>query len=281
MPKDYTLPRAELFAAVVNTHTGEIVKRSLKNLHKTSTKLTDSQIALYWISNDDKPLKKWVRSPVLEIQRFTNKQQWFYIPSDQNLADIGTRRGVTFKEVNQSSLWINGHQWMKQPKSFFPIQSTADIKLSNQQINEVAKEQTIIQSVYHFSPFKEISERYKFSRYLLDPNRRRFTSIIRIIALVFKYIYILLDRARNKIRNRPIAIDQSCNLHLSSSVMTRFNLLKHTTSERHQKKSFNSFQSRNTKTSLRSSSARILPVYIRIPLLLICVMFSYFDFGMN
>ena len=49
--------RAELFAAVLNAHTGEVVKRSLGKYHQSSTKLTDSQIALHWISNSDKPLK--------------------------------------------------------------------------------------------------------------------------------------------------------------------------------------------------------------------------------
>ena len=49
--------RAELFAAVLNAHTGEVVKRSLEKHHQSSTKLTDSQIALHWISNSDKALK--------------------------------------------------------------------------------------------------------------------------------------------------------------------------------------------------------------------------------
>ncbi|XP_066921764.1 uncharacterized protein [Clytia hemisphaerica] len=107
VPKDYTLPRAELFAALVNTHTSEIVKRSLKSLHDSSIKLTDNQIAMYLISNDDKPLKKWVRSRVLEILRFSDKKDWYYIPTDQNLADLGTRRGATFQDIDQSSNWIN------------------------------------------------------------------------------------------------------------------------------------------------------------------------------
>lgn len=203
VPKDHTLPRAELFASLVNTHTGEVVKRSLKSLHKSSIKLTDSQIALYWISNDEKPLKKWVRSRVLEIQRFTEKDQWFYIPTDQMIADLGTRRGVNFKDIDQSSVWINGHDWMKQPKSTFPIQSVADIKLSNQQIAEINKEQNIVQSC-HMESFDATSERYAFSKYLLDPNQHRYKIVIRIMAFVFKYFFILLRRARSATRNQPI-----------------------------------------------------------------------------
>ena len=57
VPDSISQPRAELFAAVLNAHTGEVVKRSLEKHHQSSTKLTDSQIALHWISNSDKALK--------------------------------------------------------------------------------------------------------------------------------------------------------------------------------------------------------------------------------
>ena len=46
VPEEMTQPRAELFAAVVNTHTGEIVRKALSKYHKGSLKFTDSQIAL-------------------------------------------------------------------------------------------------------------------------------------------------------------------------------------------------------------------------------------------
>jgi len=79
VPKNLSLPRAELLAALINTHTGEVVCRSFGTLHKSSLKFTDSQIALYWISNDEKPLKLWVRNRVVEINRFRTKKDWFYI----------------------------------------------------------------------------------------------------------------------------------------------------------------------------------------------------------
>ena len=49
----------------------EVVRRSFKNLHKEAFNFTDSQISLFWITNDQKPLKQWVRNRVIEIQRFT------------------------------------------------------------------------------------------------------------------------------------------------------------------------------------------------------------------
>ena len=60
VPDLMSQPQAELFAVVLNAHTGEVVRRSLGKHHQSSTKLTDSQIALHWITNSDKPLKQWL-----------------------------------------------------------------------------------------------------------------------------------------------------------------------------------------------------------------------------
>ena len=61
-------------AATLNTHTCETVKRAFQDNHKGSVKLSDSQVTLYWINNEKKPLKQWVRNRVVEINRFT--QDW-------------------------------------------------------------------------------------------------------------------------------------------------------------------------------------------------------------
>ena len=87
-------PKAELFAATLSAHTGEIVKRSLQTNRKSSFKLTDSQIVLHWLHNENKQLKQWNRNRVIEIHRFAGKSLWRYISSTDMIADIGTRRGT-------------------------------------------------------------------------------------------------------------------------------------------------------------------------------------------
>ena len=104
VPDSMSQPRAELFAAVLNTHTGEAVKISLGKHHQNSTKLTDSQIALHWISNSNKPLKQWVRNRVIEIRRFTIPEQWKYVQSKDMIADFRTRKGVKTEQVDQDSV---------------------------------------------------------------------------------------------------------------------------------------------------------------------------------
>ena len=106
-------PEAELFVAVINAHTGEAVKRSLGKHHQSSTKLTDSQTALHWITNSDKPLKQSVQNQVIEIRQFTIPEQWIYVQSKDMIADLGNRKGVKTKQVDQDSVWKNSFEWMK------------------------------------------------------------------------------------------------------------------------------------------------------------------------
>ena len=97
VPQGMSQPRAELYAALLNSHTGEVVRKSLQKWHQSSIKLSDSQIVLHWLNNDKKTLKQWVRCRVIESLRFTKSDQWHYVQSNQMIADIGTRRGPTLK----------------------------------------------------------------------------------------------------------------------------------------------------------------------------------------
>ena len=71
-------PRAELFAANTNAHTGQVVKRAIGKYHKECFKLTDSQVTLHWLNNQNLPLKQWTRNRVVDILRFTNPIDWKY-----------------------------------------------------------------------------------------------------------------------------------------------------------------------------------------------------------
>ena len=164
IPKGMTQPRGELYAALTNAYTGEVVKRSFKKLHKQAIKFTDSQVTLFWISNDEKPLKQCTRNRVIEIQRFTNKEQWMYFESEDMIADIGTRKGVLLADVNQDSTWVNGYLWMKLGSSHFPMLSVNEIKLNEEERKEFRKGVDVhITREYDLS--KNVKDRFAFSNY--------------------------------------------------------------------------------------------------------------------
>ena len=235
IPEGTTQPRAELIAAMLNSHTGEVVKRAFGSLHKKSWKLSDSQIVLFWINNHQKALKQWVRTRVIEILRFTLRSQWFYIESKKLIADLGTRRGVKLHDVDADSDWINGYPWMREHESSFPVQPVSDLTLSSAD-NENYKREVFIpynnaddltsfewpqSNKYESMSFTsvstrfdatETSARYVFSQYLLDPNRRRFSSASRVMAIVMKFINNCRTQVANN-RNPNMNEDEVCETY--------------------------------------------------------------------
>ena len=199
VPDEYTQPRGELYAALVITHTSEVVRKAFNSTHSGNLKFTDSQIALYWITNTSLQLKQWLRNRVNEIHRWTKSSQWKYVQSEDMIADIGTRRCSTISDVDQSSQWINGMPWMTQPETEFPALTTKQITLIQAQLeqaNREAKNPSIHTcNVYHNQRIneeflKETQKRYQFSNYLIDPNRHQFSKVVRIVAIVQRFIEI-------------------------------------------------------------------------------------------
>ena len=103
VPRDMSVPRAELSAATLNATTGHVVKTSFGKYYNKSMKLTDSQIALHWINSTRSELKLWVRNRVIEINRFTDLNTWRYVHSNDMMTDLGTRKGARVKDITQTS----------------------------------------------------------------------------------------------------------------------------------------------------------------------------------
>ena len=133
--------RAELYAALINTHIEEVVRRAFGHHHTNAFALIDRQIVLPWISNESRPLKQWVCNRIVEIKRFTNPDQWRYIHTSNMIADLGTRRGTALKDTNSSSQWISCLSWMNKEVEDFPIKTVRELSLSSDDVNQ-AKEET-------------------------------------------------------------------------------------------------------------------------------------------
>ncbi|XP_066917918.1 uncharacterized protein [Clytia hemisphaerica] len=189
-----TQPRAELEAAVLNTHTSEVVKRALKSKHNGSIKLTDSTIVLHWISNDEISLKPFVRNRIIEIIRHTTREDWQHIDTNNMLADIATRKGATIDDISSKSTWINGHSWLRGDKSTFPTKTVSQINFNSTDLCEIKNEAIQGSREVYLASMKIVSEvrdHYSCSKYLIDPNKFRFQKVIRILAQAIKFLQLL------------------------------------------------------------------------------------------
>ena len=219
--KDTTLPRAELLASTLNTHATEIARRSVEKFVTNIIYVLDSEIALYWIGSDTKPLKPYVRNRVIEIRRFTDIMQWFHVESSDNPVDIATRKGATLDDVSESSEWMKGKPWMRKPMEELHGEVLKDlhqVKLKTEQFTEISKESVkpdsdLCRSDFHLfvcntevpvmmtreSIKPTIRERLLFSKYLIDPNKFRFLTVVRILALVIKVAKNWIGCVRRKL----------------------------------------------------------------------------------
>ena len=68
VPDDTSMPHAEFSAALMNASMGHVVKISFGKFHKGHIKVTDSQVALHWISTVKVELLLWVRNRVIRDQ---------------------------------------------------------------------------------------------------------------------------------------------------------------------------------------------------------------------
>ena len=195
VPDETSQPRGELFSLVVLTHSGEVVRRALNKYQKKRLMFSDSQVALHWFSNDTRVLKQWVRNRCIEIRRLSDLSTWRYVRSGDMIADIGTRRCISLHVVSPESVWITGFDWIRKPESEHPSLKIEEITLNKDELELAHKEMLPKTEIHNVSARDHLLERYRFSEYIIDPNRHHFHSTIRILALVYKYVRILHERA--------------------------------------------------------------------------------------
>ena len=82
----------------------------------------------------------------------------------------------------------------KLPKEF-PTMTAQELRLTEQQLSEVNKE-VHVHHVESVVP-QEVGERYKFSSYLIDPNRKAFSSVTRLMAYVLRFVRNVKSKVRS------------------------------------------------------------------------------------
>ena len=217
VPSGTSIPRAELFAAVLNATTGHIVYSSLKDFITKRIHLTDSIVTLCWINNVQSELNLFVRNRSIEVNRLTDIARWFHIGTKNMLVDIATRRGAGLSDVGDGSVFNNGQDWDKLEEETFPITSIRQIKLSKNDldlykgelvkseihdkdwINEQLTHMYCYSSTVYTSNLNEIGQRYQFSNYIIEPNKFRFRKVVRINALVLLFVQKLLSKRQKSL----------------------------------------------------------------------------------
>lgn len=110
--KVVSIPRLELQAACTSVDVSRFLKEQLQMENIQEFYWTDSKVVLAYINNDAKRFQVYVSNRVQKIRDYTEPQQWFYVPTDMNPADLASR-GATPQQL-ANSCWFDGPEFLKQ-----------------------------------------------------------------------------------------------------------------------------------------------------------------------
>ena len=106
-----TIPRIELCSAKLAVELADKLSNELSYTISERTFWSDSTTVLHYIRNDDRRFKRFVSNKVSFIRNSSNVNEWHYVPSAENPADL-ISRGVKVDKLSQSSLWTAGPKFL-------------------------------------------------------------------------------------------------------------------------------------------------------------------------
>lgn len=163
VPKNpMTIPRVELQAALTAARMSSMLKDELKVDVDSETFWTDSKVVLGYLNNDAKRFKIFVANRVAEIHSLSDRAQWHYVNTADNVADI-TSRGCDIKQLMKSQ-WFRGPDflWNQGPitdpdSTVYPHElSITDAEIKHVKMNRTSKTGTWTQITGRFSSWSRL-----------------------------------------------------------------------------------------------------------------------------
>lgn len=114
--KHRSIPRLELESAVLAARLAHSIIKEHKMIAQKIYYWTDSTTVLHWIYNDARTYKAFVAHRLGEIDELTQTNQWRYVPTKMNVADIGTR--------DSCELTVLENEWFYGPAFLYGVEST-------------------------------------------------------------------------------------------------------------------------------------------------------------
>ncbi|XP_039863534.1 uncharacterized protein LOC120718871 [Simochromis diagramma] len=122
---EHTIPRLELCAAVMAVTLSEAITSEIDIVFDAVTYYTDSKVVLGYIYNEKRRFYVYVSNRVQRIRRSTMPQQWRYVCTEDNPADIATR-SITADRL-ENTIWFSGPAFLSRPEGVSPVVQRFDL----------------------------------------------------------------------------------------------------------------------------------------------------------
>jgi hypothetical protein len=138
------------------------VKDALKiNFSKTYF-FTDSSIVLGMIRTESAKFTEFVGTRVSEIRSHSNvEDEWRWIPTTANPADLGTRRGVEPEQMGPRSSYQDGMEWMRDPIASWPCKSTFEALPQDEIVPHLRTAMAVVNVVNRATAWPPLDHRYR------------------------------------------------------------------------------------------------------------------------
>ncbi|XP_028822925.1 uncharacterized protein LOC114778148, partial [Denticeps clupeoides] len=169
-PSEPTIPRLELCAAVLAVEMVDLIKDEL-DLKIDSTKFyTDSKVALGYIHNESRRFYVYVHNRVQRIRQTTKPEQWHYVRTEDNPADLASRSVPA--SLLAKTTWFTGPQFLmntpnesEQAQPFDLVEPELDVNVRTQvrsYVTELREKNLKAESFQRFSSLSSLIRAISF-----------------------------------------------------------------------------------------------------------------------
>ncbi|XP_062704433.1 uncharacterized protein LOC134286777 [Aedes albopictus] len=173
--KVLSIPRLELKAAILGVRMLETVQGY--HTYPVSRRIlwSDSSTVLAWIRSEHRRYNKFVAVRIGEILTATNAQEWRWVPSGMNTADIATKwKGGP--DFSHNSPWFQGPAFLSRSDEHWPQQTTIHTTHEELRVNHVHSSTSPLIDATRFSQWTKIHRTTAYVIQFVQNLRRKCES---------------------------------------------------------------------------------------------------------
>lgn len=130
-----SIPRLELSAAVTSPRMSALLKAELQMKIDKEYFWTDSQVVLSYITNEARRFHVFVANRVQLIREKTDPNDWHYVDTTQNPADLASR-GLGAVDIASSS-WISGPRFLWEKEALPMHKPSSELLVGEPEVKSV------------------------------------------------------------------------------------------------------------------------------------------------
>ena len=203
-----TVPRLELIAAVMSARASRFLRDELDINDLKEYFWTDSKVVLGYLRNESKRFHVFVANRIQQVRVASSPDQWRYIRSEENPADLASR-GLSVNELKDNDLWWTGPPFFRESVGL-PAEEVAP--QVDEDDPEVKKTKRVLVTHADADPVSDDG---------LLKRLERFSSWFRAkksLAVCLRYIRVLRRRMMERLRLQLDHVSEAVDAKIDASL---------------------------------------------------------------